>query len=791
VESRIGAGIPRVVSVGATLPHGHAAVPNAVQAGLEGQRLLRLATEATEATSVHQRLVVPARATASNAVAATAAAGPTIATTSTDPTPPLPQAYPTVDSRSSLPGTPSASPTLPQPTLPPVDVPPPLPPPSRTSIAAITRARARSGSSVPQIHPSSQTQAPVPPPSPQPESREPRKGAFVSNRRQPFSRQHKSTGPAAAPAQRTPVPRPDPEPAAPEAVPVSVCTFSLAGLSGGAGGTGAAAAGGSSGTGAAGVAGGVSAAGGWVASAAYAAAAAGSAAAADLTAITASDRTLANFCRSMHVCLIQDARGPAADALAHALVHTHTVSPQAAATSSGSLLSATVARIARYVAPSPGLCIAYSTSSGWSDEDLAPAAATAAASASFGTAVAAVGPKYPPTSRPSPHLDFTPIPLTVPAARTFSAPPVIAVKRGVRAVLLDASRAWGPRRKLLCFNVQVDGDQARRHSQLREAAAFIHEVLMSLSSLPPSSSASQDDALAAPPSTAVEDDEDAADFDMLDELAPTSPRPQPTDGGAASATSSGDSSPDAATAPGTSTAADGSWIDAPQAQALPDLFVHARHLSQFRATCRDTAVLVCGDAADRESLLLDPAAASFAAAFPGRHSRRWALLHRGDALFPSLPVDWTDFAESPTSAVDDVSDNNKDTAGAAPRHDTAVATAAVAPATGAAPASAPRLHPPPQPPSTPLSPASPLMLGISRLWTQAVAEAPSQQPPPLHSGASSSTTSSASPPPPPPRRRAVEVAFLPLRLAGPPVEPPAALRRAGPAALAAARFVPA
>ncbi|KAI9364465.1 hypothetical protein DFJ73DRAFT_419541 [Zopfochytrium polystomum] len=154
---------------------------------------------------------------------------------------------------------------------------------------------------------------------------------------------------------------------------------------------------------------------------------------------------LINFCRGMHVCMLQEAWGSGSDALNSGLVHTHFVSPSIQP-SKFSLVSATASTLALYLTASSGLWMAYSKSTSWMDEQT--------------TDVDAVGdsrnlPKYPPTRRPSPHITLSPIPLTTPSARTFITSPLRA-RKGVRAVLLDASQAWGPRKKLLCFNLHLD-----------------------------------------------------------------------------------------------------------------------------------------------------------------------------------------------------------------------------------------------------------------------------------------------------------------------------------------------
>ncbi|KAJ3301245.1 hypothetical protein HDU76_005801, partial [Blyttiomyces sp. JEL0837] len=166
---------------------------------------------------------------------------------------------------------------------------------------------------------------------------------------------------------------------------------------------------------------------------------------------TARAERIADFCRGIHVCLLQEVWGPGVDILTTALTHTHGI-PSALKSTKVPLLTAAVNTIAFYLAATGGLWVAYSKVKEWdADESRAYYDVTATNPTTPPRNI----PKYPPTRRPDPHITLHPIPLTVPASRTFSVSATRS-RKGIRSILLDASEAWGPGRKLLCFDLHLD-----------------------------------------------------------------------------------------------------------------------------------------------------------------------------------------------------------------------------------------------------------------------------------------------------------------------------------------------
>ncbi|KAJ3100022.1 hypothetical protein HDU96_010483 [Phlyctochytrium bullatum] len=236
---------------------------------------------------------------------------------------------------------------------------------------------------------------------------------------------------------------------------------------------------------------------------------------------------IADFCRGIHVCLLQEVWGPGVDALSTALSSTHSI-PAALkpATKFPPLLADTLNTIAFYLSATGGLWLAYSRADGWTaaattpdDPDLDSFAVVPANAAAGGEKQPrAYRPRYPPTKRPEPHLSLLPIPLTVPAARTFTVSATRS-RKGIRAIFLDAGEFWGKGRRLLCFNTHLDAhDTVKRQRQLKEIASFIREVILSLSSLALDTHV-QASGTRGRGSALSPDDPFSDDFDMLDEYA--------------------------------------------------------------------------------------------------------------------------------------------------------------------------------------------------------------------------------------------------------------------------------
>ncbi|KAJ3216658.1 hypothetical protein HDU67_009186 [Dinochytrium kinnereticum] len=261
---------------------------------------------------------------------------------------------------------------------------------------------------------------------------------------------------------------------------------------------------------------------------------------------TRSER-IADFCRGMHVCLLQEVGygfpsqislpvisghlkslgtlvwGPGVDALTAALSSTHSIPPSLKSTTKLSLLADTFNTIAFFLSATGGLWVAYSRADGWrAGEEFDEAH-------NFRPKSAPQRPRYPPTKRPEPHLNLFPIPLTVPSSRTFTVSATRS-RKGIRAILLDASEFWGKGKRLLCFNTHLDAhDMAKRGRQLKEIASYVREVILSLSSL------AFDTPLSPTSRKSTTDDHLSDDFDMLDEYAnihsrhpPISPPTSPT-----------------------------------------------------------------------------------------------------------------------------------------------------------------------------------------------------------------------------------------------------------------------
>ncbi|KAJ3105824.1 hypothetical protein HDU97_007468 [Phlyctochytrium planicorne] len=214
---------------------------------------------------------------------------------------------------------------------------------------------------------------------------------------------------------------------------------------------------------------------------------------------------IADFCRGLHICLLQEVWGPGVDALTVALSSTHSIPPSLKSTTKLSLLADAVNTIALYLSATGGLWLAYSRADGWNAGEEYDYNQKQGGS-SF-------KPRYPPTKRPEPHLSLFPVPLTVPSSRTFTAS-VTRSRKGIRCILLDASQFWGKGKRILCFNTHLDAqDTPKRGRQLKEIASYIREVVLSLSSIvfdtaSPSVSARR---------KSSSEEGNADDFDMLEE----------------------------------------------------------------------------------------------------------------------------------------------------------------------------------------------------------------------------------------------------------------------------------
>ncbi|KAJ3401122.1 hypothetical protein CcCBS67573_g04359 [Chytriomyces confervae] len=181
-----------------------------------------------------------------------------------------------------------------------------------------------------------------------------------------------------------------------------------------------------------------------------------------------------DFCRSIHVCLLQEVWGPGVDVLTSGLSLSHSI-PSSLRSSNIPVLTDAVNTLSFYFARTGGLWVAHSRVGDWADsEDARKVSPTDSRQKQA---------RYPPSKRPIPHLSLPSIPLTVPALKTFSGS---RSRNGIRALLLDVSDAWGPGKRLLLFNLQLDPhDGVKRRLQLREVAQFIQEVVLSLTSLIP------------------------------------------------------------------------------------------------------------------------------------------------------------------------------------------------------------------------------------------------------------------------------------------------------------------
>ncbi|KAJ3232295.1 hypothetical protein HDU78_007209 [Chytriomyces hyalinus] len=181
-----------------------------------------------------------------------------------------------------------------------------------------------------------------------------------------------------------------------------------------------------------------------------------------------------DFCRSIHVCLLQEVWGPGVDVLTSGLSLSHSI-PSSLRSSNIPVLTDAVNTLSFYFARTGGLWVAHSRVGDWADsEDARKVSPTDSRQKQA---------RYPPSKRPIPHLSLPSIPLTVPALKTFSGS---RSRNGIRALLLDVSDAWGPGKRLLLFNLQLDPhDAVKRRLQLREVAQFIQEVVLSLTSLIP------------------------------------------------------------------------------------------------------------------------------------------------------------------------------------------------------------------------------------------------------------------------------------------------------------------
>ncbi|KAJ3236762.1 hypothetical protein HDU81_010493 [Chytriomyces hyalinus] len=175
-----------------------------------------------------------------------------------------------------------------------------------------------------------------------------------------------------------------------------------------------------------------------------------------------------DFCRSIHVW------GPGVDVLTSGLSLSHSI-PSSLRSSNIPVLTDAVNTLSFYFARTGGLWVAHSRVGDWADsEDARKVSPTDSRQKQA---------RYPPSKRPIPHLSLPSIPLTVPALKTFSGS---RSRNGIRALLLDVSDAWGPGKRLLLFNLQLDPhDGVKRRLQLREVAQFIQEVVLSLTSLIP------------------------------------------------------------------------------------------------------------------------------------------------------------------------------------------------------------------------------------------------------------------------------------------------------------------
>ncbi|KAI8616889.1 hypothetical protein BC830DRAFT_1080315 [Chytriomyces sp. MP71] len=197
--------------------------------------------------------------------------------------------------------------------------------------------------------------------------------------------------------------------------------------------------------------------------------------------LTVRAERILDFCRGIHICLLQEVWGPGVDILTSGLSLSHSI-PTALRSSNIPLIANTVNTLAFYFARTGGLWVAHSRVGDWKD---APAEDDRCA---VSPNTRQQNARYPPSKRPMPHLSLPSIPLTVPSLRTFSGSVSVSSRsrNGVRALLLDMSEAWGAGKRLLIFNLQLDSyDVIKRRLQLREATQYIQEVILSLTSLIP------------------------------------------------------------------------------------------------------------------------------------------------------------------------------------------------------------------------------------------------------------------------------------------------------------------
>jgi hypothetical protein len=218
---------------------------------------------------------------------------------------------------------------------------------------------------------------------------------------------------------------------------------------------------------------------------------------------------LANFCKSIHIVLLQEVWGPGVETLTTQLSHTHSIPPTLRSTKMpfGGMLTDALNTLAFMWAGTGGLWVAYSKVPEWvgktgdggrtdgvfykgSNQTNAgnavmagsqrrrsvtdpgsgvgvgngrgglgrsmspPASTTKPTISTMGSGIGSH--IYPPIKRPEPHVSLYPIPLTVPSHKTFSVSASRGTKKGVRALLLDVSEAWGAGKRLLCFDTCLD-----------------------------------------------------------------------------------------------------------------------------------------------------------------------------------------------------------------------------------------------------------------------------------------------------------------------------------------------
>ncbi|KAJ3415298.1 hypothetical protein HDV05_005168 [Chytridiales sp. JEL 0842] len=152
---------------------------------------------------------------------------------------------------------------------------------------------------------------------------------------------------------------------------------------------------------------------------------------------------IADFCRTMHVVLLQEVWGPGVDTLTTSLAHTHGI-PPALKSTKVPYLTETWNTLAFFLTGTCGLWVAYSKVPEWEGGDRVGTDGIYSTSALDPGDGVDHAYRYPPIKRPGPHVSLFPIPLTVPT-----------------------------------------NDPVKRKTQLKEIAMFVYDVVLSLASLPP------------------------------------------------------------------------------------------------------------------------------------------------------------------------------------------------------------------------------------------------------------------------------------------------------------------